>query len=810
MNENNRYVCLHGHFYQPPRENPWLEDIELQDSAAPYHDWNDRITAECYAPNTAARIIGPEGTVVSLLNNYCYMSFNFGPTLLSWLERHNPYVYAALIEADRVTLKNFSGHGSAMAQGYNHLIMPLANRRDKDTQIKWGIADFAARFKRMPEGMWLPETAVDTETLELIAEAGIRFTVLSPRQARRVKPSAGGEWIDTANGNIDTRIPYLCRLPSGKNIALFFYDGAIAQNVAFGGLLNNGETFARTIMSAFNNGNNHAQLVNVATDGETYGHHHKYGDMALGYCINYLVSGNHARITNYGEFLEKFPPFMEAEIIERSSWSCVHGVERWRDNCGCNSGMHPGWHQRWRKPLREAMDSLRDILAPLYEREAAALLSSPWSARDNYINVILNRSQENIAGFFAAEQSRPLSDDEKITALKLLEMQRNAMLMYTSCGWFFDEISGIENTQVLQYASRAIQLAEELSGVSLEPIFLKHLQSAASNIPSYGNGANVYELFARPARVDFLRLCAHYSITALFNESSQDTPVYCYSTSSDVYDKQVRGKLKRFIGKTWIISGITLEKKCAASIVVHLGDHNIACAVRYCASDDFFTSFRQEIGEAFDRGDIVRVIKLMSRHFGGNDYSLVHLFKDEQRKILSAIMKPMLAQIETYAQHLGENNSMIMEFYHHLGIPVPRPLTMMAGYRAGAAMQRLFEKNDMDILSLRALAGEIRKWPLEIDKDNIGYVAAAWINNAMKRFEAEPFDITTMKHVEQSLNILAAISLPLNIWETQNIFFSINRLLHDEMEKKAAAGDTHATQWLEHFHLLGNELKMKV
>ena len=365
----DKFICIHGHFYQPPRENAWLEAVEVQDSAFPYHDWNDRITAECYATNATTRLLDEKGLIRGIVNNYAHISFNFGPTLLSWLEQHAPAVYQSVLEADRQSQKRFSGHGSAMAQAHNHMIMPLAAPRDKQTQVLWGIRDFEHRFQRKPEGMWLPETAVDVPTLETLAEHGIRFTLLAPRQARRVRKIDAGEWLDVAGEKVDPTRPYLARLPSGRSIALFFYDGPISKAVAFEGLLSNGERFAHRLMDGFNESRRGAQLAHIATDGESYGHHHHRGNMALAFALQTIESQELARLTVYGEYLEQHPPEWEVEIFENSSWSCVHGVERWWKNCGCNSGGHPGWHQQWRTPLREALDWLRDSLRPAYEGE---------------------------------------------------------------------------------------------------------------------------------------------------------------------------------------------------------------------------------------------------------------------------------------------------------------------------------------------------------------------------------------------------------------------------------------------------------
>ena len=318
-----RYVCVHGHFYQPPRENPSLEAIELQDSAYPYHDWNERICAECYAPNAFSRILDDQQRIISLVNNYSQISFNFGPTLLSWIETNAPKVYEAIQHADQASQDRFAGHGSAMAQAYNHMILPLANRADKTTQVKWGIADFEHRFHRKPEGMWLPETAVDIETLEVLAENGILFTILAPRQAQRVRRKGSRNWTDAGDGRIDPSRAYSVKLPSRKTISVFFYDGPISHGVAFEGLLNNGQHFADRLLSGFSDTRTWPQLSHIATDGESYGHHHHYGEMALSYALHHIETNKLAELTNYGCFLEQFPPEYFVEIVPNTSWSCV-------------------------------------------------------------------------------------------------------------------------------------------------------------------------------------------------------------------------------------------------------------------------------------------------------------------------------------------------------------------------------------------------------------------------------------------------------------------------------------------------------
>ncbi|MFA7403981.1 MAG: DUF3536 domain-containing protein, partial [Pelobacteraceae bacterium] len=445
-----RFLCIHGHFYQPPRENPWLESIEIQDSAYPYHDWNDRITAECYAPNTASRNLDRDGRIMGIISNYARISFNFGPTLLSWMEKYAPETYEAILTADRQSILWRSGHGAALAQVFNHIIMPLATLRDKQTQVTWGIRDFEHRFRRFPEGMWLAETAVDTETLEVLAGNGICFTVLAPHQAGKVRVGDSGRWKDVSGSRIDPSQAYLCRLPSGRSITLFFYDGPISQAVAFEKLLESGEQFAARLIAGFSNHRRNAQLVHIATDGETYGHHHHFGEMALGHALDHIEGNGLARLTNYGEFLELHPATLEVQIIENSSWSCMHGIERWRGDCGCNSGGNANWNQQWRKPLRDALDCLSKQLGDCYEKGMSGLVKEPWDARDDYIDVLLDRSAENVAAFLCKHSQRPLDEDATVAVLSLLEMQRHALLMFTSCGWFFDELTGLETVQVIQ------------------------------------------------------------------------------------------------------------------------------------------------------------------------------------------------------------------------------------------------------------------------------------------------------------------------------------------------------------------------
>jgi alpha-amylase/alpha-mannosidase (GH57 family) len=802
-----RYICIHGHFYQPPRENPWLEEVELQDSASPYHDWNERITSECYAPNTASRIVDGENRIISIINNYSKISFNIGPTLCSWMERHKPDVLDAIIEADKSSRERFSGHGSAIAQVYNHMIMPLANRRDKYTQAQWGIMDFEKRFGRSPEGIWLPETAVDLETLDVLAELKIKFTILAPRQAKRVKQLVkGARWHDVGEG-IDPKIAYRCDLPSGRSINLFFYDGPISHDMAFGGLLSNGEGFAERLLGAFREDENGPQIVSIASDGESYGHHHRYGEMALSYCLHHIESTDSARLTNYAEYLETHPVTHLVEILENSSWSCVHGVERWKENCGCNSGRQ-GWTQDWRKPLREALDTLRDALAPLYEQEAASYLHDPWRARDEYHKVISDRSRENVNKFLSQHASRELVHENKIRILRLLEMQRNCMLMYTSCGWFFDEISGIETTQVLQYAAKAIQNASTLFNVPFEDEFIKKLETAPSNVLE--NGSTVYNLYVTPARLDMLRVAAHYGIFSLFSEQNPQETLYCFSVESETYRKLEVGKFRLAVGKIKIASSLTWEEMLISFAVLHLGDHNVSGGVRTFVDDIAFGRMENEITREFEKSHMTEVIQLMLKHFGTDNYSIWHLFKDEQRKVLDGILTKTLKDVHQSLHKIYHDAYSVMTYLQSLRNPIPAAFLTAANVVVNTEMKETFQNGNVDLRRLEELIQQTKRWSIQLQKDELRYHASRWVNQQLENLETHPTDLTLLQSINRTLALLDQVQFDLDLWKAQNVYYSLGRELYPQEKQKAADGDTHAAEWIELFLDLGTSLGVKV
>jgi alpha-amylase/alpha-mannosidase (GH57 family) len=762
------YVCIHGHFYQPPRENPYLEAIELQDSAYPYHDWNERITAECYAPNAASRIVDAENRIVKLVNNYAHISFNFGPTLLSWMKELAPNVHAAIVQADRDSRQRFSGHGSAIAQGYNHMIFPLANRRDKVTQVKWGIADFESRFGRKPEGMWLPETAADTETLEVLAEHGILFTILAPRQAKRVRSKRSGRYHDTTGSRIDPAHPYVAKLPSKKRLNLFFYDGPISQAVAFEGLLSDGKRFADRLMSGFSETRQFPQLVHIATDGESYGHHHRFGEMALTYALEEIQNNDAAKLTNYGEYLEKYPNEDLVEIVENSSWSCVHGVERWRSDCGCNSGGHP-WNQQWREPLRAALDWLRDRLAPIFESRLSRYVGDPWAARDGYIQLILDRSEESRASFFAEHAPRQLSDEEQTDALKLLEMQRHAMLMYTSCGWFFDELSGLETVQVIHYAGRALRLAEECSGESIEPEFVQHLAAAKSNLPEHGDGARIYEKWVKPAVVDIPRVAGHYAISSLFETYGDKTRIYCYEADRLRYSVDAEGKMRLATGAAKFKSAITGESAELAFSVLHLGDHNVSAGVQ--PAEQFSEDNQAKLVDAFSQAETAEVIRLLDHIYGKHMFSLRQLFRDEQRKIANLILADSVNSAAAVYRTFFESQAPLIRFLNGLDIPVPNALKSAAEIALNNQLQQALDRPELDFELIRGLLREAAGEKITLDATTLEFKVRKRLEADAAAFAVDPSDLAAADRMMKLMELFPSLPFPVTLWEAQNLSY---------------------------------------
>ena len=775
MSSSGRFVTIHGHFYQPPRENPWLETVEVQDSAAPFHDWNERITAECYAPNTAARRVDADNRIVDVVNNFEKISFNVGPTLMAWLERQAPEVYRKIIDADRASAAARGGHGNAIAQVYNHMILPLASRRDKVTQVAWGLADFRARFGREPEGMWLPETAADSETLEVLAEAGVRFTILAPSQARRVRTADDAEWRDT-NGDIDPSRPYLWRGPGGHELAIFFYDGPISRAIAFERLLERAEHLVTRLRGGLSSTREGAQLVHVATDGESYGHHSRFGEMALAAAVRLLEAEGDVTLTNYGAFLAAHPPTAEVEIHEATSWSCAHGVERWRADCGCR--IREDWQQRWRAPLRESLDWLRAEIDAFYEARAATWLKDAWAARDDYIAVLLDRRPHRLDEFFARHQRLALDPTARLEVRRLLELQRHRQLMYTSCGWFFDELSALEPVQILRYAAMALQYMADLGGPQLEEELVRRLSAAPSNVAQYADGGVVWRRLIRPAMVDLRRVIAHYAITGLLHEYPEDTAVYAFRVQRVDESREAFGGTVFRLGHVRVSSTVTGEVRDSTYGVLHFGNHDFACGVRAWESPRAWEAMKRDLRRRYARYTLADMVRGMDEWFPGEGFSLTDLFLDERRRVLVSVTRATLEKHEETYQRIWEENRKLVHYLRQADAPIPEPLALVArhvlgealldelrrfeaGGGAGALPDRLFE-----------LAGEATALGLTLDLTEAKPPGVRMVQRALAAVAEGPTDA----RVSEALALIEGanrLGLRYGLWAAQNRLFEI-------------------------------------
>ncbi|MEQ9075192.1 MAG: DUF3536 domain-containing protein [Sandaracinaceae bacterium] len=761
-----RYICVHGHFYQPPRENPWLEAVERQESAWPAHDWNARVTEECYAPNAHARILDAEGRITAIVNNYARISFNVGPTLMSWLETERPDVHDAIVDADRQSMELRGGHGAAMAQVYNHTIFPLASRRDKVTQVRWGIADFVRRYGRRPDGMWLAETACDTESLEVLAEEGIRFTVLAPHQCARVR-RPGGEWLDVSGQRVDPRRAYVTELPSGKRIALFFYDGPISRGVAFERLLDDGYRFAERLMGAFEPERDEPQLVHIATDGETYGHHHAYGEMALAVALSHIEADPDVRLTNYAEFLELHPPTWEAQIAERTSWSCAHGIERWRADCGCNSGT--GWHQRWRAPLREALDWLRAELDRELEEAARELLPDVWAARDAYIGVVLDRSEESRQRFFDAQCERALTPAEVQRALELLELSRHAMLMYTSSGWFFDELSDLSTIQVLQYAGRAVQLATGLFGDRFELGFRERLAAAPSNRRDYGDGERIYDHFVQPSKIELSLVGAHLATKRAFESDPGDSRIGGYEGTLLEHDLAKTGGSRLAVGRLRVCSRITTEAADFSYAVLHFGDHNLMGGIRPFGNAARHVGLHGALSHPFGRADLAEVVRQIDRLFEGQTFSLRHLLLDDREEIMRQLLADRTRRMEERVEALYDQTAPLIRFLESVDLASPPVFGMAAEYTLRARLRAAVGAGlAIDLVTVSRLIADAKEASVALDPVALGRALQETLEQVVEALAAAPEDLDLWATAAALAEFVAGTPWQLDPREAQN------------------------------------------
>lgn len=700
---SSHLLTLHCHFYQPPRENPWTDEIDREPSAAPFNNWNERINEECYRANAFARIFQDDGKVVGIQNNYAFISFNFGPTLLSWIRQHAPDVYTRIQQGDRESLLRL-GHGNAIAQGYNHIIMPLASRRDKVTQTRWAIDDFRFHYGRDPEAMWLPETAVDTETLDVLAEHGLKFVILAPNQAARVRPLAGGDWEDVRGARIDPSQAYLVKLPGGRSIAAFFYDGPISHDISFGDVLMSSANFVNRLRGCIDPQRPHSQLIHLASDGETFGHHKRYAERTLAYALSELAPEAGFEIINYATYLERYPPQVEAEIVENTAWSCAHGVGRWSHNCGCHTGGQPGWHQQWRAPLRTALDNLRATLDTAYMQHSAELFTDPWAVRDDFGAVLPHRHDTAyVREFLDRAAGRNLTDAEATRALVLLEMQRQAMMMYASCGWFFNDISGLETAQVLKYAAHGIDLLTRLGHGDPTHHFIRDLAQAPSNVPAMRHGARVYQTQVLPTRIGPEKVAASYALSAVIAPLPLRTHLHAHTVRQVEGHTHQMEDIRLVCGSLNLTSDFTHGETRWVYAALYLGGYNLQASVVRCGDPQLCRTVCDEIERLLHHRNLSDILSAMRLLVHPNVLSLAELPPSDRRRLLTEIDKTLLDELGSsyeriYAEHFGT-----LQAFRTAQMAVPEELRLAAEYtlshRLMRAAQRLAESPGPDAVN---------------------------------------------------------------------------------------------------------------
>ncbi len=818
------YVTIHGHFYQPPRENPYLNAIERQDSAAPFHDWNQRISHECYRPNGFARVNNEQGKLLRIVNNYEYFSFNFGATLLSWLEQHDHLTYERILEGDRDSAKRLNGHGNAIAQVYNHIILPLANRRDKLTQIRWGQADFRSRFGREAEGMWLAETAVDYETITCLIEEGIGFIILAPSQAMRCRPipidvegreeknSDQFPWQEVSGSQIDPTRPYRCFLPSTNLVGgdrpyidIFFYDGPISRDMGFGDLLYSSYNFAARLGQAVRGDRQAPQIISVATDGETFGHHKHFTEKSLAYAFISEFPRRGWKVTNYAHYLSLYSPTWEVELKSVTAWSCAHGVDRWQDDCGCGTEEGGG---KWRKPLRDSLNWLRDRLAEIFETVGEKYFHHPWAARDGYIQVLRDTlrhdpdSLESSSGVWQEFWSIYGKDLTKYTqtriraeALMLLEMQRHALLMFTSCGWFFEELSRPEGVQILRYAARAIELAAEVSGVMLEEKFIKMLEPAPSRVPSLINGAEIYRQLVITAKISLKQVAAHYGISSLFTSYPRSQQLYCYTIEQEDYQLQRIGALALAIGQIQLTSTITQESVEYIFAVLHLGGYDFHCCIQPFTDRRSYEQIKRNLFQTIEKASAAALVLGMAQAFGEEYFSLSDLFAEERHRILYLLSRETLTRLDQLYAQVYRDNYGILAAFRRDGLSIPAELQVAAeitlNQRLLTELKRLEAGEQLPIAALDAIAVEAenlgcslqRVEAVEILENCVWQSLCQLFQNQISTNQNLSEQFFNINQLEYTIDIAERLHLNLNLDRAQELYWHEFHHLSEESRR---------------------------
>ena len=789
------YLTIHGHFYQPPRENPWTGKIELQPEAAPFHDWNDRILIQCYQPNAMARIVDSHGRILEIVNNFRLLSFNIGPTLFEWLERHAPVVYHRILEGDRLSLLERSGHGNALAQVYNHMILPLAREEEQRTQIRWGIYEFKKRLGRDPEGMWLPETAANPRTLEILIEEGIRFTILAPGQAEKMRRmgSAHAEWENVPQGSIDPTRPYrfFHSKDSGRSLDLFFFDRPLSGEVSFGDLLFDSKKFLDKIVRAHRAERHHPELISIACDGETFGHHKAFGERVIAFLLHEEAERHGFKRTNFAEFLEKFPPQFEVKIKagEGTSWSCAHGVGRWKEDCGCHTGGLSGWNQKWRSPLREAVRFLEERLAQLYEKESKNFLRDPWEARDRYIELVLDRSPESRKKFFGKYAKRALTPAEEIQALKLLEMERFAMLTETSCGWFFNDVSGIETVQILRYAARALELAAGSGAAGLEKEFVDYLRLAKSNRPEVGDGAGVWEKYVKPSRILPEKVVSHFAFRKFFDLPISREEFYGYELQEGESERESAGGMTLLMGVVELTGKIIPESQKFTYAIFQKELSLIQCFVRKQASPDEFHKLNVRPLTDLRRGNAEALAHHLGESFGAAPVLLRDLFPEERDEILRVLSRQMREDYYRAAMHFYEENRPWAQLFHEAGRPVPEEFRRLIEWMMGERLLEWAKKLDAGgafeevLRGAQAIGEEARSSGFSVRLEPTVQFLSARLNGWIEKlFQGSPVEL--VERIDKILAFAKELQMELRNQIAQELFFIFaQKTLRDWIEE---------------------------
>jgi alpha-amylase/alpha-mannosidase (GH57 family) len=773
-------LIVHGHFYQPPRENPWTGSIERQPGARPFDNWNERIHAECYRPNAFARVVDAYDRVERIVNNYAHINFNFGATLFNWLERHQAETYARVIEADHLSARERGGHGNAIAQAYHHAILPLCNARDRLTEIRWGIADFRRRFRREPESLWLPETACDDATLCALIDEGLTYVILSPFQAARVRSIGTSVWQTVEDGLIDTGVPYryFHRDGRGRSIAIFFYDGQLAKTIAFDGVL----ASSRLLIERFERAAERGGLVNVATDGETYGHHFKFGDRCLAYALEVEAQARGFRVTNYGEFLAENAPAWEVELKhdaagEGTAWSCAHGLGRWTRDCSCHASAPEGWNQRWRDPLRRALNFLRDEAAAHFERQGGDLFRDPWRARDDYVALLTGAQDRD--GFFREHATHSLDEDEQTRALTLLEMQRASLSMFTSCGWFFNDVAGIETVQVLRYAARVLEMLGELDAAPPRTPFLELLADAESNERAHGSGADIFRAQVESSRVTPRRVAASLAISGLVAAPEEHGQSANYDFARADFERRQHGRLALSTERISLQARATGRRFDFSAASMHFGDVDFYCALREFESEDQFAASAQKLREEFRASSLPRMLRLVRDEFGPAEYGLEHLLPEGRQGVYEIVFGQMIERFTEQYEFLYEENRRNIDMLHEAGFELPTELRAAAEFTVGRRFELKLRglEREPSMATLRAaveIADEIARHGYRPDRARTRRQVERLITRAVNAAVAAP----TPENLEAAFELIRvahALGLEANLERAQEIAYEAVR-----------------------------------